>query len=243
MGGVALLPEKLGGAQEQARAEFPPHHVGPLVDEHRQVAPALNPFAEEVADDGFRGGPDDVGLFQLFAARNGHHGQLRREAFDVFRLALQEALRDQQREVDVLVAAGLEPGIELALEHFPDRVAVGLDDHAALDDLGGLRHVALQDHVLVPRREIVASESNRRFSHVLEFFQVTKGVATLRKTRPTPAGGLRLREVQHRSARQILAVRARRPALVVADRDQNVADVGRVAGSQFETAVLVAEVA
>ena len=29
--GVALLPEELGGAQEQPGAELPPHHVGPLV--------------------------------------------------------------------------------------------------------------------------------------------------------------------------------------------------------------------
>ena len=43
--GVAFLPEELGGAQEQARAHLPAHHVGPLVDEQRQVAVALHPLA------------------------------------------------------------------------------------------------------------------------------------------------------------------------------------------------------
>ena len=48
---------------------------------------------------------------------------------------------------------------------FPDRVAVGLDDHAALDDLGRFRHVALQDDVLIPRSEILIAWSDARFSH------------------------------------------------------------------------------
>ena len=35
VGGVALLPEELGGAQEQPRAQLPADHVGPLVEQHR----------------------------------------------------------------------------------------------------------------------------------------------------------------------------------------------------------------
>ena len=46
--------------------------------------------------------------------------------------------------------------VQLALQHFPDRVAVGLDDHAAFDDFGRLRHVALQDDVLIPGGKILA---------------------------------------------------------------------------------------
>ncbi len=42
--GVALLPEKFGRAQEQARAHFPAHDVGPLVDEDGQVAVGLHPL-------------------------------------------------------------------------------------------------------------------------------------------------------------------------------------------------------
>jgi len=56
----------------------------------------------------------------------------------------------------------------LALENFPDRIAVGLDDHAAFDYLGGLRHVALKNHVLVPRRKILVSTGDARFGHVGE---------------------------------------------------------------------------
>ncbi len=166
---MAFLPEELRGAQEHARAQLPANDVGPLVDQHRQVAPALDPLGEEVADDGLRRRADDVRLFQLLAAGDGDHRQLGREAFHVLGFLLQEALRDQQREIHVLVAGGLEAVVELALQHLPDGVAVGLDDHAALDDLGGLGHVALQDDVLVPGGEILLARSDGRFGHECSF--------------------------------------------------------------------------
>ena len=63
--GVAFLPEELGRAQEQPRAHLPADHVGPLVDEQRQVAVALNPFLVGAPDDRLAGGPDDQRLFEL----------------------------------------------------------------------------------------------------------------------------------------------------------------------------------
>ena len=63
--GVPLLPEELGRAQEEARAQLPAHDVGPLVDEQRQVAVALHPAREGGADDGLRGRPHDERLLQL----------------------------------------------------------------------------------------------------------------------------------------------------------------------------------
>ena len=166
--GVAFLPEELGGAQEHARAQLPADDVGPLVDQQRQIAPALNPLGEEVADDGLRSRTDHVRLFEFLAAGDGDHRQLRREAFHVLGFFLQEALRNQQREVDVLVAGGLEAVVELALQHFPDGVAVRLDDHAAFDDFGRLGHVALQHDVLIPGGKVLGSGSDRRFSHLFE---------------------------------------------------------------------------
>ena len=163
--GVALLPEKLGGAQEHARAQLPADDVGPLVHQHRQVAIALDPLREEVADDGFRRRADDVRLFEFLAARDGDHRELGREAFHVLGFLLQKALRDQQREIDVLMAGGLEAIVELALQDFPDGIAVGLDDHAAFDDFGRLGHVALEDDVLVPGSEVLAAGSDGRFGH------------------------------------------------------------------------------
>jgi hypothetical protein len=55
------------------------------------------------------------------------------------------------------VAGGLEAYIQLVLQQLPDGVAVGLDDHAALDDFSRFGEVALKNHVLIPGREIVAA--------------------------------------------------------------------------------------
>ena len=158
---MPFLPEELRSSQEHARAQFPAHDVGPLVHQDRQIAPALNPLREEMADDGLRSRPDHVRLFQFLAARDGHHGQFRREPFHVLGLFFQETLRNQQREVNVLVPQSFEAAVEFTLQVLPNRVAVGLDDHAALDDLGGFRHISLQDDVLIPGGEILLARCNR----------------------------------------------------------------------------------
>jgi len=54
VGGVAFLPQEFGGAQEEAGAHLPAHHVGPLVDQQRQVAVGAHPLAVHVTDDGLR---------------------------------------------------------------------------------------------------------------------------------------------------------------------------------------------
>ena len=71
------------------------------------------------------------------------------EALDVLGLLLQEAHRDEQREVRVLVAGGLEHRVEPPLDVLPDGVAPRLDDHAAAD-VGVLGQVGGLDHLLVP---------------------------------------------------------------------------------------------
>jgi len=154
--GVALLPEELRGAQEHTRAQLPADDVCPLVDEHRQIAPALDPTGEEVPDDRLRGRADDIGLFQFLAAGHCHHRQLRRETLHMLSFLAHEALRDEKREVSVLVASGLETVVQLALQALPDGVAVRLDDHAGFDELSGLGHVALKNYVLVPLGKIAA---------------------------------------------------------------------------------------
>ena len=55
------------------------------------------------------------------------------KAFDVLGLLVQETLRDEQREVRVLVPGGLEHGVELLLHALPDPITARPDDHAAAD--------------------------------------------------------------------------------------------------------------
>ena len=152
--GVAFLPEELGGTQEEPRAELPPHDVGPLVEEERQVAVALQPLRHVLADDRLARGPDDDGLVELLATRDGDDRELRAEPLDVLGLALEVRLGDEEREVRVLGAARLDAGVDLGLHPLPEPVAVRADDHRAADGtvLGQLRLV--QD-VLVPAGEVV----------------------------------------------------------------------------------------
>ena len=152
--GVAFLPEELARPQEQSRSHLPAKDVVPLVVEERQVAVALDPAAVRVPDERLGGGPDGEGLLELLAAAVGDDRDLGREPLDMVGLALEQAHRDQQREVDVLVSGGLDPIVERTLGVLPDRVAVGLDDHRAL---GGavLGHLGPSNDLDVPRGKVV----------------------------------------------------------------------------------------
>ncbi len=152
--GVAFLPEELGGAEEEPRPELPPHDVGPLVEEERQVAVALQPLRHVLADDRLTRGSHDDGLVELLAARDGDDGEFRTEPLDVLGLALEVRLGDEEREVRVLGSARLDAGVDLGLQPLPEAVPVRADDHRPADGaiLGKLRLV--QD-ILVPAGEVV----------------------------------------------------------------------------------------
>ena len=164
--GVPLLPEKFRGAQEEARAHLPAHDVGPLVDEQRQVAIALDPALERVADNRLRRRPHDERLLQLgfgiddelaafvlqAVVRDDRH--LLGEAFDVLSLLGDEAHRDEEWEVAVVVARFLDAGIELRLNALPNAPAPRLDYHAAAHR-ARLGHVAVAHGGLVPLGEVL----------------------------------------------------------------------------------------
>ena len=154
MRGVAFLPEEFSSSQEHARAHFPPHDVGPLVKQQRQIPVGGDPFGHHLADDGFRGRPDDERLFQFLAAGVGNDGEFGREALDVRCLAPEVRLRNQQREIGIVVPGVFDPAIQLSLEKFPDAVAIRSDDHRALDRTP-VDQLRLGDKLVVPSRKIL----------------------------------------------------------------------------------------
>ena len=159
--GVPFLPQELRGAQEDSRPQLPTHDVGPLVEDQREIAVAVDPLGHVLADDGFACRADGKRLGQLLASAVGHDGELRTESLDVVGLALEEAHRDQQREVRVLSSRGLDPLVDLGLHPLPHRVAVGPDDDGAACRavLGQLR---LGQDVLIPARKVVLLRSQHR---------------------------------------------------------------------------------
>ncbi len=161
---MPFLPEELARAQEEARPQLPPHHVGPLVDEQWQVAVALDPLGEEGVDDRLAGWPHHEGLLQLLAATMGDHGQLGGEPLDVLGFEPQVGLRDEEREVRVFGARPLYAAIELGLHQLPNAVAPGPDDHGAAGR-PVVGQLGTRDHLLVPTREVRLPRHDGALAH------------------------------------------------------------------------------
>ena len=145
MGGVSLLPQEFGCAEEWAGAHLPSHDVAPLVAHQWQVAPRVNPVAVGVPYNSLRRGADDEFLLKLCRGVNlhtalvvlgaqaimGHHGALLGEAFHMLGFLGEERLRDKQWEVGILRASLLEHQVELVLHLLPDGITIGFDHHTS----------------------------------------------------------------------------------------------------------------
>ena len=174
---MALLPQELGGTQEQARTHLPAHDVRPLVAEDRKVAVRLDPVFIGVPDDGLRRGTHDQLLFELsigvyhdalafgivLQAVVRHHGALLGKALDMVRLLREEGLGDEQREIGVLMPRILEHLVQRVVHLLPNGIAVGFDDHtSAYGRVFG--QPGLHDQVVVPLRVVLV-----RLREVFEF--------------------------------------------------------------------------
>ena len=176
--GVSLLPQELAAAQERAGGLFPPHHVAPLVVELGQVAVGVDDVGVVLAEQRFRRGAHAQALRQRLAAAVGHPGHLGCEALHVVFFLLQKAFRDEQGHIDVFMSQRLEALVHLLLDQLPDGVAVGADDHAALD-AGIVDQVRLFDHVRIPLGEILLHGGDRLYHF---FVVVCHNVSSFRDT-------------------------------------------------------------
>jgi len=162
VGRVAFLPQELHGAQEQTRAHFPSHDIGPLVQQDRKVAPGLDPLAVGVPDDGlgrrahdqillqFRIGIGNQSFFIIhFQTRVGDDRAFLGEAFHVIRFTRQERLRDEDGEVGVRVTGVLEHAVQTRLHVLPKGVPIRADDHATANR-GIVSQLGRLDDVQVP---------------------------------------------------------------------------------------------
>ena len=132
----------------------------PLVDQQRQIAPALDPLGEHGVDDRLGRRTDDQRLFQLLAASVGHHGGFGGKPLHVLRFLREEALRYEEREVRVLMPGVFEHPVQRALHLFPDGVSVGPDHHAAAHR-AVVGQLGLHDELVVPGGEILGPGRQR----------------------------------------------------------------------------------
>ena len=145
MGGecvMPFLPVEFGGAQKHTRAHFPTHHVHPLIQFQRQITIRLDPTGHCFADNGFGCGPNDVwfGQFRIRVGLQravnhtqtvmGDDGGFFRKSSDVFSFFVKKFNGNQQREICVLNALGLDPFIHFITHQFPNGPTIRFDGHA-----------------------------------------------------------------------------------------------------------------
>ena len=170
--GVALLPQKLRRTKKHPRPHFPTHHIGPLIDQQRQVAIRLDPTRERRTNDRLGSRANHIRLGQLAGRDHSrltrrlilyrlqavmrHHRALGRKSLGVLSFLFEIRKRNQQREIRVLVTGLFETHIQLTLDQFPNSIAPWLDHHAPTR-LGILREVRGSDHLLVPLGKILST--------------------------------------------------------------------------------------
>lgn len=181
--GVALLPEEFSGAEEEAGSEFPPHDVGPLVNEKGKVTVALNPVFVAVPDDCFAGWSDDELFFEfgfgiddnalavrvVHQAVMGDNGALLGKSVNVLGFFAEEGFGDEEWEIGVDVSGGFEHSVEGLLHVFPNSVAVGFDNHASAHD-AVVSEVGFFDDIVVPLGVVFPSARDSKIlCHVCYF--------------------------------------------------------------------------
>ena len=151
--GVALLPQEFPMAQEGAGGLFPPQHAAPLVVQLGQVPPGVDDVGIMFAEERLRSGADSAAVLQLLTAAHSDPRTFGCKALHMVLLLLEQGLRDQHRQVHVLVPRGLEAPVQLRLDILPQGVAVGPVDEHALHG-GVVDQLRLLADVRVPLGEV-----------------------------------------------------------------------------------------
>ena len=151
--GVTLLPEEFCGTQEGTGGLFPTNNVAPLVIELGQIAIGLNDVAEMLAEECFGCGANDQSLGELILTANGNDSTFGSEALNVILFLLQKRFGNEHGHINVLVTECLEARVEILLNVLPNSVAVGAEDHAALN-AGVVSQLGFFYYVCVPLTEI-----------------------------------------------------------------------------------------
>ena len=182
---MAFLPQKFAGPQEHSGAHFPAHDIRPLVDHHRQIAPALHPTRKGSADHGFRCWPNHQRFFQFGIRINNQpaifafHQPMMRDnrhflgkAFNMLGFLGEIAERNEQRKIAIFMAGRLDPLVHQILHPFPDAIAPRPHDHTATHT-GFFGEIGFGNYLLVPSREIVSAGDGKSIFLHLVFLRIS----------------------------------------------------------------------
>ncbi len=130
---VTLLPKELSCAQERTGRFLPADNADPLVIELGKIPVGVNDVCIMLAEKRFRGWPYAKPFLELFVAAVGYPGNLGSKALNMIFFLFKQAFRNEHRHTHILVTRCLEHTVHYALNVFPNRIAVGSDNHAALN--------------------------------------------------------------------------------------------------------------
>ena len=106
-----------------------------------------------LTEEGLGGGADAEAVLQLLAAAHGDPGALGGEALHVVLLLLEQGLGDQNGQIHILMAGGLETAVQFVLDVLPDGIAIGTVDEHTLDG-GVVDELRLLTNVGIPLGEV-----------------------------------------------------------------------------------------
>ena len=167
---MALLPEEFSRTQEESGAHLPAYHIRPLVNQDRKIAIRTYPVLVGVPDNSFRRRPYNQ-LFLQLGGRVHYHARTVRighqtvmgdyrtflcETFHVLGLTAKERLRDEKREIGILVPGFLEHLVQLMLHLLPYSIAIRFYYHTS-SDCRILSQTSFNNKVVIPLGVILLS--------------------------------------------------------------------------------------
>ena len=158
--GMALLPQKLPGAQKRPRGLFPSYNRDPLVIELGEVPVGVDYVGIVVAKQRLGGRSYAEPLLQPLASAVSHPCNLGSKALDMVLLLIKKALGYEHRHTDILMPKLFKPSVQNPLDILPYGVAVGSYYHTALY-AGVLDKLSLFYYISVPLGEVDAHRSYR----------------------------------------------------------------------------------
>ena len=153
MSRMSFLPEKFSGTEERPRGLFPADHGTPLVIILRQIPIGMDLICIKITEQRLGSGAHAHALLQRLQPSVGYPRNLRRKAFHMILLLLEQALRDEHGQIHILHACLLEPPVQLLLDIFPDRITGRFNDHAAFYACV-INQFRFLHHVRIPLGEI-----------------------------------------------------------------------------------------
>jgi hypothetical protein len=130
---MTLLPQELRGTKEGTGSLLPSYYVTPLIIELGKITVGMNYIFIMLAEKSLGRGTNRKTLGKSVLTAKGYPSALGSKALNVVLLFLKKAFGDKHRHIYIFYACFFKATVKVFLDIFPDAVAVGTDNHTALN--------------------------------------------------------------------------------------------------------------